>query len=167
MQYPIVSLCGNGEVPEIWGYTCPTCILLGSINTLLWFRWIISQLLIYVFEDKFILFILKSSVGCFWLLSASWSYLFTPELLQEKKSRQVMHLLYTSRPILLGAGSSDCKESSPAYKRPGFHPWSGQRNLAGCSPRGLQSRGVAKCLSNFAQQTSYSDILTFRNSFSH
>lgn len=30
-----------------------------------------SQLLIYVFEDKFILFILKSSVGCFWLLLSS------------------------------------------------------------------------------------------------
>lgn len=29
------------------------------------------QLLIHVFEDRFILFILESSVGCFWLLFAS------------------------------------------------------------------------------------------------
>lgn len=30
-----------------------------------------SQLLIYVFEGVFILLILESSVGCFWLLFAS------------------------------------------------------------------------------------------------
>ena len=49
------------------------------------------------------------------------------------KSRQITHLLYTSRPILLGAGSSDSKESPHAYRRPGFHPWSGRSLEEGMS----------------------------------
>ena len=106
------------------------------------------------------------------------------------KSRQITHLLYTSRPILLGAGSSGNKESAcgtrylgsihgqeDPWKRacqttPVFllreSPWT--EELGGLQSKGLSVYRAIKCWtgqSDYTQQTSQVDIVTFRNSFSH
>lgn len=81
MQYPILSLpwwgCVWGGPWDVVIHLFPHAFYLTVLTHFSSSKELLSQLLIYVFEDKSILFRLKSSVGCFWLLLASWSYLFT------------------------------------------------------------------------------------------